>query len=85
MTFYSWQGLGTMEVTLRKIIASSEFPFSQLPSQCGRTSPLTYSDIVLKLTNNLLYEAKEAGANAIAVCCPLCQANLNGRQQQIEE
>ena len=52
---------------------------------CGVSMTLTYSDIVLKLTNNLLREAKEAGANAIAVCCPLCQANLDGRQQQIEE
>ena len=46
---------------------------------------LTYSDIVLKLTNNLLHEAEEAGATAIAVCCPICQANLDGRQHQIEE
>jgi heterodisulfide reductase subunit B2 len=46
---------------------------------------LTYSDIVLKLTNNLLHEAKETGANAVTVCCPLCQANLDGRQHKIEE
>jgi heterodisulfide reductase subunit B2 len=45
----------------------------------------TYSDIVLKLTNNLLHEAKEAVAKAIALCCPLCQANLDGRQHQIDE
>jgi len=52
---------------------------------CGVSMTLTYSDIVLKLTNNLLREAKDAGANVIAVCCPLCQANLDGRQRQIEE
>ncbi len=52
---------------------------------CGVSMTLIYSDIALKLTNNLLREAKEAGANAIAVCCPLCQANLDGRQHQIEE
>jgi len=52
---------------------------------CGVSMTLTYSDIVLKLTNDLLHEAKEAGADAIAVCCPLCQANLDGRQRQIEE
>jgi heterodisulfide reductase subunit B len=48
---------------------------------------LTRSDIVLKLSNDndILREAKEAGANAIAVSCPLCQANLDGRQRQIEE
>jgi heterodisulfide reductase subunit B len=52
---------------------------------CGVSMTLTYSDIVLKLTNDLLREAKEAGADAIAVCCHLCQANLDGRQHQIEE
>jgi heterodisulfide reductase subunit B2 len=52
---------------------------------CWVSMTLTYSDIVLKITNNLLHEAKEAGANAIAVCCSFCQANLDGRQHQIEE
>ncbi|MBS3907791.1 MAG: CoB--CoM heterodisulfide reductase iron-sulfur subunit B family protein [Syntrophaceae bacterium] len=52
---------------------------------CGVSMTLTRSDIVLKLSNDLLREAKEAGADAIVVCCPLCQANLDGRQTQIEE
>jgi heterodisulfide reductase subunit B len=52
---------------------------------CGVSMTLTRSDIVVKLTNDILREAKEAGANVIAVCCPLCQANLDGRQRQIEE
>jgi heterodisulfide reductase subunit B len=52
---------------------------------CGTAMTLTRSDMVLKLSNDILREAKEAGANAIAVACPLCQANLDGRQRQIEE
>jgi heterodisulfide reductase subunit B len=52
---------------------------------CGVSMTLTRSDIVLKLSNDILREAKEAGANVIAVTCPLCQANLDGRQSQIEE
>ena len=52
---------------------------------CGVSMTFTLSDIVLKRSNDILREAKEAGANAIAVCCPLCQANLDGRQRQIEE
>ena len=52
---------------------------------CGVSMTLTRSDIVLKLSNEILREAKEAGANVIAVACPLCQANLDGRQRQIEE
>jgi heterodisulfide reductase subunit B len=52
---------------------------------CGVSMTLTRSDMVLKLSNDILREAKEAGADAIAVACPLCQANLDGRQRQIEE
>ena len=52
---------------------------------CGASMTLTRSDIVLKLSNDILREAKEIGADAIAVACPLCQANLDGRQRQIEE
>lgn len=52
---------------------------------CGVSMTLTRSDMVLKLSNDILREAKEAGANAITVSCPLCQANLDGRQRQIEE
>jgi len=52
---------------------------------CGASMTLTRSDMVLKLSNDILRAAKEAGASAITVACPLCQANLDGRQRQIEE
>ena len=45
--------------TLTKIITFSEFPFLNRLLQCEFTPPLTYSDILLKLTNNLLHEAKK--------------------------
>ncbi len=46
---------------------------------------LTETDLVLKLTHDILEEARAVGANAIAVACPLCQANLDVRQAEIEE
>jgi heterodisulfide reductase subunit B len=52
---------------------------------CGGAFSLTETDIVLKLSNDLLEEAKAVGANAIAVACPLCQANLDTRQAEIEK
>jgi heterodisulfide reductase subunit B len=52
---------------------------------CGGLTTLSMSDVALKLSNDILRGAKEAGANAIAVGCPLCQANLDVRQRQIEE
>jgi heterodisulfide reductase subunit B2 len=71
--------------TIVGALGATPIDWSYKTECCGVSMTLTYSDIVLKLTNNLLHEAKEAGANAIAVCCPLCQANLDGRQHQIEE
>lgn len=67
------------------ILGATPIDWSFKTECCGVSMTLTYSDIVLKLTNDLLHEAKEAGADAISVCCPLCQANLDGRQRQIEE
>ena len=51
---------------------------------CGGAFALTETDVVLKLTRDILEEAKAVGANAIAVACPLCHANLDTRQAEIE-
>jgi heterodisulfide reductase subunit B len=52
---------------------------------CGGALALTETDVVLKLTHDILEEAKTVGANVIAVACPLCQANLDTRQTEIEQ
>lgn len=52
---------------------------------CGGALALTETDVVLKLTRDVLEDAKACGANAIAVACPLCHANLDTRQSEIEE
>ena len=51
---------------------------------CGASFALTRTDIVLKLSHEILEEAKSVGADAIAVACPLCQVNLDTRQEEIE-
>ena len=52
---------------------------------CGGSLSLTETDVVIKLTHEILEEAKAVGANAIAVACPLCHANLDTRQAEIEQ
>lgn len=52
---------------------------------CGGSLSLSRTDVVLKLTNDILAEAKAVGANAIAVACPLCHANLDTRQEEVEK
>ncbi len=51
---------------------------------CGAAHSLTRPDIVLKLSGNLIQHAREAGADVIAVACPLCHTNLDARQFQME-
>jgi heterodisulfide reductase subunit B len=50
---------------------------------CGAAFALTKTDVVLELTKKILADAESSGANAISVGCPLCHANLDGRQTQI--
>jgi heterodisulfide reductase subunit B len=52
---------------------------------CGGGFTLSRTDVVLKLTNDILEGAVEAGADAIAVACPMCHANLDMRQKKIEK
>ena len=52
---------------------------------CGGALAMTRTDVVLKLTRDLLEEAKIIGANAIAVACPLCHVNLDTRQPEVEQ
>jgi heterodisulfide reductase subunit B len=51
---------------------------------CGAAHSLTRPDIVLKLSGDLIAQARAAGAEAIAVACPLCHMNLDARQIQME-
>jgi len=50
---------------------------------CGASLSITRTDIVLDLSARILADARAAGADAIVVACPLCHANLDGRQRQM--
>lgn len=49
---------------------------------CGADLSLPELDIVLRLTSKLIEMAKEAGAQCMVTACPLCQANLELRQEE---
>jgi len=51
---------------------------------CGGSLVLSKVDIVRRLCGRLLDMAQEAGAECIVTACPLCQANLDTRQEEIE-
>lgn len=52
---------------------------------CGASFSISNSEVVLNLTGKILEMAKESGAHAIVVACPLCQSNLDMRQPGAEK
>lgn len=51
---------------------------------CGGNLAITRPDVVRRLSGKLFEAAREAGAEVIVTDCPMCQANLDTRQRQIE-
>ncbi|MBI2857853.1 MAG: CoB--CoM heterodisulfide reductase iron-sulfur subunit B family protein [Chloroflexi bacterium] len=51
---------------------------------CGGGLNLTRTDVVVKLSASIAKGAKTAGADCIAVACPMCQASLDLRQKDME-
>jgi heterodisulfide reductase subunit B len=47
---------------------------------CGASLSMTRSEVVGRLGHKLISMARRAGADCIAVACPLCQVNLDLRQ-----
>jgi heterodisulfide reductase subunit B len=55
-------------------------PWSYATECCGGGLSLTRSNVAARLVNRLVERAEEAGAEAIVTSCPLCQVNLEMRQ-----
>jgi heterodisulfide reductase subunit B len=47
---------------------------------CGGTLAVTHPEIAQKLVKRIIQGAQEVGAEAIVTACPLCQSNLDARQ-----
>jgi heterodisulfide reductase subunit B len=62
---------------------SIEWPFKT--ECCGGSFSVSKKGVVLKLSHDLLDMAKNLGAEAIVVDCPLCQFNLDCRQEEVEK
>jgi heterodisulfide reductase subunit B len=68
---------------LLSLMGAEMIPWSYKTDCCGGSLVLTRTDIVRRLIRKLFDKALEAGAEAIAVACPLCQSNLDTRQEEI--
>lgn len=68
-----------MDKVLESIGATPvDFPFKT--ECCGASLGISRVDLVVELAARIVEAAKREGAEGIAVACPLCQTNLDGRQ-----
>ena len=68
---------------LIKILGAEPVPWSYKADCCGASLVMTRTDVVRKLTGNLIAMAREADAEALVTGCPMCHANLDTRQDEI--
>lgn len=69
---------------LMRAIGMEVRPWSYKTDCCGGSLAVARTDLVRKLSGDLFEAAQEAGAECIVTDCPMCQANLDMRQGEIE-
>lgn len=70
---------------LLQALGAESLDWSYKTECCGVSLSISQLPIALDMSRKVLDGAKEVGAEAIAVACPLCHANLDMRQHQISE
>ena len=77
-----WEDPQRMDILISRLGGESVFwPYKT--ECCGGSLVLTRVDIIHRLNGRLLDMAREAEADCIVTACPLCQANLDTRQEEI--
>ncbi len=70
---------------LMELLGAETTPWSYQTDCCGASLVMTRTDIVRHLGRRILAMAKEAEADSIVTGCPMCQANLDTRQEEIKK
>jgi heterodisulfide reductase subunit B len=69
---------------LMKALGAEVVDWDRKVSCCGASLSATRTDIAIEMSADILDNARARGADVIAVACPLCHLNLDGRQTQME-
>jgi len=68
------------------LIGGETVPFSTVKTVCcGGPLMMTRADIAFEMARKILETAKKAGADCIALACPLCGMMLDAKQPDIEK
>lgn len=70
---------------LMKTLGATYVDWDHKVACCGASLSLTHTDLVLEMSGNILENARARGADAVAVACPMCHSNMDGRQTQMGE
>lgn len=70
---------------LLKMLGAETVQWPHRTECCGGSLAAAEPGIVIELGGEVLESARQAGAEAIVVACPMCQANLDLRQKEIGE
>jgi heterodisulfide reductase subunit B len=68
---------------LVRALGATPIHWGHKTSCCGASLSVTRTDIALGLSAKIVADARSAGADVIAVACPLCHTNLDDRQPQM--
>ncbi|MDP2662221.1 MAG: heterodisulfide reductase-related iron-sulfur binding cluster, partial [Dehalococcoidia bacterium] len=68
---------------LMRALGAQTLDWSYKTDCCGASLSVTQTDKSLRLMQRILQNAQEVGAEAVVVACPLCQLNLDSRQDDI--
>jgi heterodisulfide reductase subunit B len=69
---------------LMEALGAEVLDWSYKTECCGNSLMFTQLPVTFDMNRKILDNAKAVGAEAIVVACPLCQANLDMRQKQME-
>jgi heterodisulfide reductase subunit B len=70
---------------LMEALGAEAVDWSYKTDCCGGSLSLSTLDISLDLSHKILENAVEVGADIVATACPLCHANLDVFQKQIND
>ena len=74
----------SMDVLI-KVIGGTTMDWAFKTECCGGGFSVSRTDLVAKLSGNILKDASDRGAEALIVACPMCQSNLDMRRGAINK
>jgi heterodisulfide reductase subunit B len=70
---------------LMKALGAETVDWDRKVACCGASLTLTKTELVLEMSGDIIDNAHKRGADMLVVACPMCHANIDGRQMQMHQ